>query len=469
MAGREGGRMSIRKRRRKSNGESVADTAYTVYFSDPMQIRRALPAFTDKAASEELERNVKRLVSFRQSRLTLDAELIRFLEDCRPDIRDRLAEWNIIDSQRAASGKRLSEHIEGWRAALEAKGDTPFHVKQSAARMAKIVKACGWKRLSDITAAGFDDWRNQAKAKGKSVQTVNHYLTVAKTFCGWLVKSRRLTENPLAFLQKKTVLDTERRRIRLASDDSELERLLAATVSGGQYRSMTGPERALLYRLVFETGFRWSECWSLTKASFKLDGNPPCVTVVSGQAKNRKARMNPISAELASDLKEHMALFLPTARAFPRMWKRCGMGAEMLRTDLKAAEFPFSDEYGQIRDFHSLRKTFGTRLCRHGVPLAIAQRLLDHSTPALTANYYTGVMMENKAAAVGKLPVLTGRDAPNVEALAKTGTDDTHLFEPPSLSSMPGNAAKAGREKKEGRRHSRNGNRGGRLGRLVWF
>jgi integrase len=40
-----------------------------------------------------------------------------------------------------------------------------------------------------------------------------------------------------------------------------------------------GPERALVYRLAVQTGIRASELASLTRASFELDGERPCVRV----------------------------------------------------------------------------------------------------------------------------------------------------------------------------------------------
>ena len=245
-----------------------------------------------------------------------------------------------------------------------------------------------------------------------------------------MIRNGRLSKNPLAHLEKIIVTDKDRRRVRMASEDGELERLLAATMAGEEHHGLSGPERALLYRLAIETGFRWSECRSLVKASFNLDGNPPAVTVASGRAKNRKERTNPISRELAADLRAHMALFLPTAGAFPGLRTARRMGAEMLRADLEAAGLPYRDECGQVRDFHSLRKTFGTRLSRAGVPLPVAQRLLDHSTPELTANFYTGVMPADKAEAVARLPAITGSAGDEwsgkatsiLEGLEKTGT-----------------------------------------------
>ncbi len=420
------------RKRTNRKGVLTEDKAWTIEFVDHNNISRRVTASRDKTASMSLEHNLNRLVAFRASGAVPDPKLNQFIENLSPDMRDKLASWGIIEPERAASAKFLIEHLASWKNALEGKGNTSSHIKKSIAKIKKLMGDCHWKKLSDITAQSFDAWRVDAKAGGLSQQSINHYLTVAKTFCNWLVQNKCATENPLAYLKKKTVTDSDRRHMRRASDDNELEQLLASTFAGEKHHGMTGQARSLLYRFAIETGFRWSECGSLLKSSFNFTSKPPTVTVASGKSKNRKERTNPISEELAADLMEYMALFLPNAKAFQGMHKN-RIGAKMLRMDLEAAGIPYQDECGQVRDFHSLRKTFGTRLARNGVPLAVAQILLDHTDPKLTANHYTMIVMDDKATAIAKLPTLTGRTAPQSESLAKTGTTDNHPFELPPL------------------------------------
>jgi hypothetical protein len=76
---------------------------------------------------------------------------------------------------------------------------------------------------------------------------------------------------------------------------------------------------------------------SLTRASFNFDGDTATVTIKAEDAKNGLDDVLPLRPELAGDLKTHMALFLPAAKAFPRMRSK---GAKMLRVDLEAAGVP---------------------------------------------------------------------------------------------------------------------------------
>lgn len=167
---------------------------------------------------------------------------------------------------------------------------------------------------------------------------------------------------------------------------------------------MSGHDRALLYRLALETGFRWSELYSLTRASFDFESTPALVMIKAEDAKNRKDDFLPLRKELASDMKVHLASALPTDKAFPTM--RQEKGADMFRADLEAAGIPVVDDNGRVLDFHSLRHTFGTFLNRARVPLATAQKLMRHSDPKLTANIYTHVIVQDKAEALALLPTM---------------------------------------------------------------
>ena len=89
--------------------------------------------------------------------------------------------------------------------------------------------------------------------------------------------------------------------------------------------------------------------------------------------------------------------------------KRHWRAADMIRADLEDADVSVKDESGRVLDFHALRKTFGTNLARGAVSLQHAQKLLRHQDPALTANVYTGLNMNDERGAVAALPDL---DAP---------------------------------------------------------
>ena len=63
--------------------------------------------------------------------------------------------------------------------------------------------------------------------------------------------------------------------------------------------------------------------------------------------------------------------------------------ARILYRVFESAGIPRLDVAGRSIDVHSLRTTCGTRFARANVGLAITQRILGHSTPAVTAKHYT--------------------------------------------------------------------------------
>lgn len=100
------------------------------------------------------------------------------------------------------------------------------------------------------------------------------------------------------------------------------------------------------------------------------------------------------------------------------------------RRDLDRAGAPIPTAEGQL-DLGALRSGFATLLRREGVPLALAQRLMRHSTPALTSAVYTRLNLGDvrggpwtRAGPVGVL-LLSGKAArPD---LATTGTPPQRL------------------------------------------
>ncbi len=68
----------------------------------------------------------------------------------------------------------------------------------------------------------------------------------------------------------------------------------------------------------------------------------------------------------------------------------------------------YRDSSGRFADFHSLRHTFVTNLCRADISPKTAQTLARHSDIRLTMNVYSHVEEKERADAIQKLPGLDG-------------------------------------------------------------
>src|SRR5262249_25826141 len=182
---------------------------------------------------------------------------------------------------------------------------------------------------------------------------------------------------------------------------------------------MTGPDRAMLYRLAVETGLRAGELCSLTRLSFNLDGDNPTVTVAAEYSKRRREDTLPLRPALASELRSFLVTKAPTALAFPTMPRE--HVAKMFRADLEAAGIVYRDVNGLVADFHSLRHTFISNLARGGVHPKVAQSWARHSTITLTMDRYSHTLVEEQSQALMALPDLSPASR---QAIRATGAED---------------------------------------------
>jgi integrase len=265
---------------------------------------------------------------------------------------------------------------------------------------------------------------------GLSIAGSNDYVASLKNFANWMVRSRRIPENPFRYLRKLNA-DTDPRHPRRPADSTAFERLLSAASVGKPFRGLTGRDRCMLYLVATMTGFRASELASLSENSFDLGSDVPCVRVRAAYSKRRRNDSAPLREDFVELLREYiqdlkhrrtgntLSIRGDDELMWPGSWSN--KAAEMLRVDLEAAAIPYQDHEGLFLDFHALRHTFGTNLAKAGVQPKVAQELLRHSDVKLTLNTYTHVGLYDLAGAVEKLPEFSGHAA-EIKA-ARTGTD----------------------------------------------
>ena len=183
---------------------------------------------------------------------------------------------------------------------------------------------------------------------------------------------------------------------------------------------MSGPARAMLYRLALSTGLCAGELRHLTRSS--LDFDKQAVTLNAQHTMNRTACTLPLRNDMALALADFYSDMLPTALLFnmPPKWDVI----EMFKGDLVVAGVAYQDAAGRFADFHALRHTFITNLARSGVHPKVAQDLARHSDINLTMARYSHTLMEQRADAVAMLPEIVTVSSHSV---AEGTTGGTHL------------------------------------------
>lgn len=351
-----------------------------------------------------------------------------FLDIAWKRLRDRLREEherelgirsNFSDHARAA----IEEHLQAWLAVLEAKGTAAAHRDTVGHRLRKLFAQARWQRLAQITADGAELALASMQAQGMAAQTRNHYVTHLRGFCAWLVRSGRLPQNPVYELGKINTA-TDRRHDRRSPQPAEIAELFryleqpAAPVR----RGLSGPQRALAYKVAMATGYRAGELRTLTAESFDLSAGT--VALAAAADKRRKGDVHPLPPWLVQELSKWFA-------AGGALWQRLGADAlgDVLHADLDGArqawiaaasdaadkkwrqESPFlcyktEGPNGPLFwDFHSLRVYYVSALAAQpGMDLKTLMTLARHSTPQLSLNVYAKAREDNLRAAVNQLP-----------------------------------------------------------------
>lgn len=330
-------------------------------------------------------------------------------EVVRRSYQDKADLINLYEEHHA---RPLLLHLGDWRESLLAAGRTRAHADLSYSRAKRIVKANKLCRWPDLAASpGCVETSLAAMhTNGLSARTVNHYMRAIKSFAQWMVRDRRAPNNPIAHLGRLNEC-VDRRIVRRAFTTDEFEILLQTTRDRPSAFGLTGDERAVLYLLARETGFRANELRSLTPASFDLDAKPPIVTVAAGYSKRRREDTLPLRRDVADLLyaflqgrKRDRLLFAGSYRQLTRRT------ATMLHHDLRSARawwitevrirqerrkrresdfLAIVDGSGRILDFHALRHTFIESIVHSGVAPKDAQSLARHSSITLTYDLYT--------------------------------------------------------------------------------
>jgi len=424
----------------RKTGKTRTTEMWYLEFRDHRDFVRRPRGLKDKRQTEALGRRIDQLVAMRVAGEQPDVAMGRWIDTIPERLRTYLGEIGLIDAQRMSAAKPLNDHVQDFRAALLARGNTTKHAELTARRVGEILDGCRFVYWSDIRAADVEQFVANFKTKTKSKtrlspQTRNYYLGAMKSFCNWMVEERRGSHSPVSHLRPLNA-NVDRRVKRRPLSADEISWLLSATEGSSERAGMTGPERAILYRLAIETGLRRSELASLTRRSFDLDGKNPSVTVQAASSKNRRESHLPLRPEMVALLRPHLASKLPEVPAF-RIPRRT---AEMLQADLadarrqwigeatsdqditdrQASEFLVAkDGLGRILDFHALRHTTGSLLASSGVHPKTAQGLMRHSTISLTMDRYTHSHQDAERTAVESLPSFA---KPSQEVLGATGT-----------------------------------------------
>lgn len=345
--------------------------------------RRESSGLTDKRAAEEWYRRRR-------------AELERDHAEGPDPLRDH-----------ARAG--IEAHLADFAAHLRAKRVSEHHLAQRLGHLRSFLEFAGVKRLADLDPVGAERWlAAEARKPGKggkplSARSLNRRRASLKHFSRWLVTARRAAWEAFGSLSALNE-DSDRRLERRAPTALEEAALLEASPF----------ERGVIYALAMTTGLRRSELAALTWAEVDLERG--AVTTRAAASKNRREALLPLHPSARAGLVELLRRRQAgeTTRGAGRYATPepgAGPGEPVFnaiptiltyRRDLDRAGVAFETPAG-VLDFHALRGGFATSLQRAGVGLTQTQRLMRHSSPALTSKVYSKLDLGDARGAVDRL------------------------------------------------------------------
>jgi len=409
---------SIFKRKRKvklTSGKAVVRKSQKYYtrLTDADGIKRTIPLFTDKTASEQ-----------RAAQLQKEIEL---------------ANVGVFDRYKEHRQKPLTLHLAEFRQSLLDKGDTEDYARLTHNRVKAILSGCKFLMISEVQPSRIQRYLAECRQSGLSIKSCNYYLTAAKGFFNWMVDDKRMRENPVAHLKGQNA-NADIRRARRSLEPDEIRRLLETTAVGPERFGMSGYERSLIYRFAAETGLRANEIRKLKAGDFDFDSLS--VTVKAGYSKRRREDTQSLRQDTAALLKEFLKDKMPRAKAFGGRYKQLTKRtSDLLKADLAKTEIkdrggktireaiPYIDDAGRYADFHSLRHTTRSLLAASGVHPKVAQSIMRHSDINLTMSKYSHVLRGQESKAIEGLPDLSLPSKQSQQAKT-TGTDGSGEWTP---------------------------------------
>ena len=273
--------------------------------------------------------------------------------------------------ERVSAERPLAEHLKEFSADLNARGRTEKYIQLLSGRIERLIDGCKWKYVRDISADRFVGWRSFHQAAPK---TLNEYLNAMNALLNWMVRQGRIADNPLRNVQRVDVRG--RQQLRRAYSDDELKQLLE--VAEDYY---------LLYLSAAYTGLRLNELTSLLWLDVHLNNEHPHLEVRASTTKNSQRATVPLHPRLVEEFRNAAVNVKTDDFVFPQY---AHPDRRLARHFTEAGLCRF-DAAGRKLDFHSFRYTFATKLAKQGVSQRLAQELMRHSDPRLTANLYTDV------------------------------------------------------------------------------
>ncbi len=242
----------------------------------------------------------------------------------------------------------------------------------------------GWEDLTRDDLVNYILW---LKEREYASATVARKVAAMKSFCGYLVRSDAIEDNPAEELDSPKV----KKQLPTALSTDEVEALLALPAQNGE--SPKALRDTALLEMLYATGMRVSEVAGLTLEDLDLGAG-----TVRCMGKGSKERVMPLYEEACSAISTYLENGRPKLASHHQDERTLFLnprGEKLTRQGLWLIIKGYARQLG-LEDRvtpHTLRHSFATHMLNGGAGLREVQRLLGHANIS-TTQVYTHITRE---------------------------------------------------------------------------
>jgi integrase len=300
-------------------------------------------------------------------------------------------------ARRIERAKPASEHVQMFRAHMESKKRHPNHVQYTIKDVERFIEHSGVKTAAAITRPMVDAWRAfctttgyPKSAKGEtpepdSPKTANRRVASVRAWLRYLYDNEAVTR---VVIDRIEMLHTK-------GHETKRRRALTAAEVAALIEKCPDENRRELYRFATLTGFRRSECESMTPAAFDFENRTVTVSAIHAKRKTDH-QIIPMHSRLIEPLKG-LCKGKPADAPLFNVPNRTDV-VSTLHADCAAAGVATNDV-----DFHALRHTFCSLLAAQGIRPEVLMKLARHRDIATTMRYYVHFKPDDERAALERI------------------------------------------------------------------